>query len=192
MSKDFLAGRERALEDEFFYRVDQKLREQLRAKMQTEQDCKQLSAETGIRDETVLKELVDVGITTDTMLALSLVPLVQVAWADRIVQEKEREAILKAAAEQGRGIGSASFQMLEHWLESPPEEKVMQAWKDYVGDLCKTLDSARVAALRDDVISHAREVAEAAGGLLGLGAVSEKEQAVLEELEQAFAAGSTE
>ncbi len=53
--------------------------------------------------------------------------------------------------------------------------------------LCSTLSAEPKQALKEQVIGHARGVAEAAGGFLGLGSkVSSKEKAVLDDLEQAF------
>lgn len=186
MSKEFLAGRERALEDEFFYQVDQKLKQQLKAKIEREKNRQQLAKETGIKDEAVLNELAELDITPETLMALSLVPLVQVAWADRVIEAKERSAVLQAVEQQGHTPESACYRLLEHWLNAHPGEKVVRAWKDYVGALARTMKPERLTALRDDLLTQAREVAEAAGGILGIGAVSKKEEAVLDELKQAF------
>ncbi len=41
-------------------------------------------------------------------------------------------------------------------------------------------------ALMEDLLGRARSIAEAAGGFLGLGAITEDEQRTLAELERAF------
>ncbi|NRA09926.1 MAG: hypothetical protein HRU02_17345 [Myxococcales bacterium] len=43
-----------------------------------------------------------------------------------------------------------------------------------------------LASLKEDAIGGARTVAEAAGGILGIGSVSGSEKAVLEDLASAF------
>ena len=188
MSREFLPERERALENEFFYRVDEKLREQLREKLRAERTRAQLAAETGICDEAVLNDLVESGITTETLMALALVPLVQVAWADRVMDNREKDAILKAAASKGHEPQSPSYQLLEQWLSERPSENLMRCWKEYVKALCRTMTPEKVQALRDELLAHARDVAESAGGILSIGAISQEEQAVLDELTAAFAA----
>jgi hypothetical protein len=65
---------------------------------------------------------------------------------------------------------------------------LLAAWKAYVAGLSRTLDVHAKQALKQDLLGRARVVAEAAGGFLGLGKrISSAEQAVLTELEQAFA-----
>ena len=50
-----------------------------------------------------------------------------------------------------------------------------------------TLRESARGALKEDLLGRARAVAEAAGGLLGFGnKVSKSEQAVLDDLEEAF------
>ncbi len=76
---------------------------------------------------------------------------------------------------------------MQGWLAVQPEGKVLAAWKDYVAALSNTLSADASTALKQDLLGRARSVAEAAGGFLGLGSkVSSAEQAMLDELEQAF------
>jgi hypothetical protein len=110
----------------------------------------------------------------------------------RIVEANERAAVLKDAEEEGGNVGTAGYQMLKHWLSESPGGKVLHAWKDNVGAACQTLTAQGVASLRNDVISHACKVAAAAGGILGIGSISQKEEAVLDDLGQAFVGGTAE
>ena len=128
----------------------------------------------------------DVGITSETVVALSLVPLVAVAWADRIVDTRERDAVLDAAHECGLSNDSASWQLLSHWLHNKPSEKLFAAWKSYAEALAPTLSSEQLQRLRQDISNRTREVAEAAGGILGLGSVSKAEEKVINDVQQAL------
>jgi hypothetical protein len=186
MSIDIFAERERALEDEFFYKVDQQLCRQLREQMQTEKDREALCAETGILSSEVLDELIAIGIRCETLLALSLVPLVQVAWANGTIDSRERQAVLQAAESIGHSKENASYQMLDSWLNHKPDNKVYIAWRDYVIAICQALNPVRVKALREEIVGRARSVAESAGGVLGFGTISRAEATVLSELESAF------
>lgn len=186
LSKDSFQQRERNLEDEFFYRVDQELNRRLREKMATEAGRKRLAEVVGLSDQETLDQLMDVGVTSETVAALTLVPLVVVAWADRIVDSRERNAVLKAAHESGLSNDSASWQLLSHWLHNKPSGKLFSAWKSYVEALTPTLSAAQLQRLKKDISDRTREVAEAAGGILGLGRVSKAEEKVINEVEQAF------
>src|SRR5690606_28556710 len=101
----------------------------------------------------------------ETFAAMSLVPLVRVAWADRQVQQREREAILQAAAASGVEENSPAREMLDDWLETPPGEELMEAWKGYVRALVQNASAEDRQALKDSIVERARHVAEAAGGI---------------------------
>jgi hypothetical protein len=52
-------------------------------------------------------------------------------------------------------------------------------WRAYAEDLAARLDASERRLTRDDLVRRARVVAEAAGGMLGMGKVSANEQRVL-------------
>jgi hypothetical protein len=187
MSDDFLGDRRKALEDQFFARENERLLRSLRKKEESSSQKQALSDASGITDDAVLDRLVELDLHADTLAALSLVPLVAVAWASGRVERTEREAVLSAAGEHGLSADDDSYQLLTTWLRDRPAVDLVEAWKDYVRGLCEHLDTAARAALRDDLIGRARTVAEAAGGILGFGSVSAEERDVLQDLERAFA-----
>jgi hypothetical protein len=187
MSDEILGGRRRALEESFFAKQNEKLRRALREHEGAKARKEALSAASGITEDAVLEELIGLDIGAETVAALALVPLLEVAWADGSIDDKERGAILSAAEEAGLEKQSASYQLLEGWLAVRPQRKVVAAWKDYVASLASTLSAEAKTALKQDLLGRARRVAEAAGGFLGHGnKISSSEQAILEELEQAF------
>ncbi|GGG29281.1 hypothetical protein GCM10010964_16440 [Caldovatus sediminis] len=188
MSDEFLGDRKRALEEAFFAKENERLRQRLRQADETKARKQALAAASGISDEAVLERLVALDLGSDTLAALSLVPLVMVAWADGSIEEKEREAVLAAAAETaGTGGREVDCELLDRWLKQPPPRELVAAWTDYARAVSASLDDAARQALKAEVVGRARRVAEAAGGFLGLGRrVSAAERAVLERLEQVF------
>ena len=187
MSSDFLGDRRRALEESFFARKDHELMESMRAELETKERKEALAEVCGISDAATLDQLVTLDLSVETVAALSMIPLIEVAWSDGTMGEKEKEAILSASLEQGISSGSAAGELLKSWLASKPEPALLEAWKDYVQALGESLDATAKAAVHDVILSRARAVAEAAGGILGLGSkVSASEQAVLDELEAAI------
>ena len=58
---DAIHDRGRALEDEFFHRVDEQLRTKLRESMEREKKREQLISATGFNDEELLDHLIDGG-----------------------------------------------------------------------------------------------------------------------------------
>jgi hypothetical protein len=188
MSEEFLGDRRKALEEEFFAKHNRQLLQQLRQTTAAGRQKEALAAATGITDAAVLEQLAALDLSSETLAALSLVPLVEVAWADGSLDAKEQSALLAAAEQTGLSKNSASYQLLEEWLREQPSPKLLETWKAYVAILSSTLNDQAKQALKQDLLGRARLVAEAAGGFLGLGKrISSAEQTVLTELEQAFA-----
>jgi uncharacterized membrane protein YebE (DUF533 family) len=53
---------------------------------------------------------------------LSLLPAIQVAWADGAVQEREREVILQLAEREGLAADASAMARIKRWLEAPPPD----------------------------------------------------------------------
>lgn len=187
MSDDALGERRRALEEAFFAQHNETLRQRLRQADETRSRKAQLSAASGITDDAVLEELVALKLDADTLAAMSLVPLVLVAWADGSLEASERQAIMNAAHEDGLDAQPAVRQMLEQWLGQRPSPALQTAWTDYMSAVARALAPERRQALKVQILGRARRVAEAAGGFMGLGSrISTFEAGVMQKLEQAF------
>ena len=78
---DSLRDRGKAMEDVFFKAKDQELLAKLRSEMASDENLKALSAATGITDEKTLDALASSEVTPESATAISLIPLVAVAWA---------------------------------------------------------------------------------------------------------------
>ena len=63
----------------------------------------------------------------------------------------------------------------------------MEAWEHYMHALCQQLSPEERQSLKEEVLTDARTIANAAGGFLGFGTLSQEEQDVLNRLEAAFA-----
>jgi len=175
------------IEEAFFAEENAKLLEKLRQEARAKERREALGAALRVNDEHVIDALVALDLYPETIVAFGLVPLVEVAWADGEISPKERKAILEAAAGRGVEKGSTTCELLENWLQRKHGPELLQTWKHYVGAIAAQMDAETVNALKERVLGEARAVAEAAGGILGLGfAVSASEEKVLEDLEGAF------
>ena len=185
---DFLGDRKHALEELFFAQQDAELTARLRHKKSSESHLAELRSVCAIKDEHLLKTLVDLDIQAGTYTALSLVPLVTVAWANNRVETGERRTILEAAAESGIAPGTDAHRLLDSWLATRPGQQLFEGWKEYVLAVVKALDPAIRGDFRDGILRRSRAVAEASGGLIDWlgGGVSPAEQRVLNEIEKTF------
>ncbi len=174
------------LEDVFFHKHDAALIAELRRREAAEARKKMLAEVSGISDDSILTRLVEHNIHPETLAAFSLVPIVEVAWADGAVQAAEAEVILRAMERSGIAKDSLGYQITEKWLQYRPDPRLNSVWKEYTRALISSLDELTCAGLRSTVLAHARSVAEAAGGFLGFGRISDAEEKVLRELSEAF------
>jgi tellurite resistance protein len=186
MSNEFLEERRHSLEELFFAKKNQELMKRLKHQQETEEYLLALRVASGIQNEELLEKLHALGMHAETVAALSLVPLVEVAWADGEVAEREREAVLRAAHAVGIDPGGDAEKLLDVWLEQRPPAEVVDAWKQYISALASQLGEDALHALETEVMERAWRIAESAGGFLGAGAVSGKERDKLDELSRAF------
>jgi hypothetical protein len=145
-----------------------------------------LTEVSGITDDAVLEQLVAHNIQADTLAAFSLVPIIEVAWADGEIQPTERALLIRAIEETGIPKESISFRLLSQWIETRPEPKLMKLWARYTQALMAEMPPEVRESLKQTILAHARSVAQAAGGFLGLGRTSSREEKVLKVLEKAF------
>jgi hypothetical protein len=188
MIEQAIQAKERSLENIFFARQDEILLARMREADLLRSRREAISAASGLTDEAVLDELVALGLGPPGVAALALVPLVLVAWADRVLESAEREAVQAAARQAGLDRQPEAQELLDAWLQAPPGKDIAEAWRHYAGAVASRLTGEARATLLQATIGRAREVARAAGGFLGLaGTVSRSEERVLAELERAFA-----
>jgi len=181
------AERERSLEEQFFARQSEELKRRLREAHEKDKMREELRRIAVVTDEQTIDRMIELGISVDTWAAISLVPLVEVAWANGTVDVKERTAVMRAAEANGVVPASPAHQILDKWLERRPDARLLKAWGEYIVDLCVALTPEEKRGLRDELLARARAVAEASGGFLGLGnKVSSEEQVVLDALAKAF------
>ncbi len=187
MGGNGLGGKGRNLSEAFFVRAA----EALRVPLQEEDEAvrRDLALASGIDDDDILGRLSGLGIRADTLAALTLVPLVEVAWADGRMDPRERRAILHGAASIGVAEGSWSYRLLRIWTEDPPAPELFELWEDFIAALVERLSDDERLEFRRKLVGRSREVAEAAAGFLGIGArISESEARVLRRLGDAFGA----
>jgi hypothetical protein len=148
-----------------------------------------ISEATGIRDRQLLAELAGLGIRVETLSALTLIPLIEVAWADGEMAPAERIAVLEGAASVGIEPGSVSYRLLEIWIAEEQAPDLIRVWHDFTRALCAQLDPEEVRRLEEKVLLRARAVAAAAGDAAKRSPhVSEVESAALSRLSEAFRA----
>jgi tellurite resistance protein len=168
----------------FFAGANAPLLAELRKRTDAEQEREALRDAVGIKDETFLRRLQTLGVRPEAAVALVMVPLVLVAWGDGSLDEKERAAILEAARQRGVGAERIAGELLKNGLASKPDPGLLPTWTAYARGIWGRFTADERWAMRENLLRSARQVAEATGGILGLGSkVSAAERQVLQEIE---------
>jgi hypothetical protein len=186
VSEVTLQDREKALENQFFDKENQEKLAAMKHKLEASATKDELRRASGMSDDAVLEQLVGLGLRANTIAALSLVPLIQVAWADGVIQDNERVAILQGAHGKGLEDGTDGYALLQTWLHHAPGPELFTAWEAYIKALASQLNDEQNRLLKTQIVGFAKMVATAAGGILGFGKVSASEEAVLTRIEAAF------
>lgn len=142
MSKAWLEDRERALEDEYFHRRDQELIARLREQGRLEQERQVLRSRLWSVDDHLPAELQAAGFTADGLALLHLLPLVDVAWADKGITARERDLVPALATSRGVAQDSPEHRRLEGWLERRPEQEIFDTAYEAIKVLLAQQDEA--------------------------------------------------
>ena len=170
----------RSREDEYFWKKDQELLEKIRRTAAAEQAKRDMGATAGLNDPEMIQELQTLGFTTDTVVLLPFIPLVQIAWAEGGVSDAERQLIVKLARSRGIVEGSAADHQLSTWLASRPDAQVFtQATRLIRAMLASPAPTGLTA---EDLVTYCESIAAASGGVFGMKRISAEERAVISKI----------
>ncbi len=181
--KDALQARGKALEDEYFHRVDEAMLVRMREAMHREEAKKLLIGTLGFEDNALVEHLLDAGFDAGSISALVLAPLVFVAWADGEVSSAERQAIMSEALHRGLRSTENSFHLIEHWLELRPPRQLWSVWCEYAASLRKSLPIELEHILSGSLFNRCEAVAQSGTGLLGTTHISTPAREMLDRIQ---------
>jgi len=184
MDKDIFKERGRSLEAEYFKKHEAKLLEKLRERARLDAIAEALAVDLHIDHPELLRRIIALGVTIDTGAAFLLAPLVQVAWGEGAVTDRERETVLRIAAARGVEKGSAAYAQLETWLRRRPDDALFDAAIEAIKVGLSVLTAEERAERIKRIVDACHEVAAASGGLarmVGLGSgISSEEESLLD------------
>ena len=177
----------RGNEESYYKKKEQEVLEQLRRGVERERKRQDLAEELNIHDERVLQALSDLGFTREVLVLLHVVPLIEVAWTDGSVSAAERAKILELAALRGIVPGTPAYERLIPLLERRPSDEAFAACTRVIRAMFATWPEDQRRRIEENLPAYAAAVARASGGVLGMGAVSAEERAVLDRIAREIA-----
>jgi hypothetical protein len=143
-------------EEEYFRKQNANLAAKLKGRLDMQK--------AGVKDDALSEALIEAGFDKDSVRALFIVPLLEVAWADDEIQPEERDEVLKVLKERGIEKGSRAFDLVSRWLSEGRENSLYLRAKTLVEPLLGHTESNATW-----ILEASKRVAEATGGLFGLG-----------------------
>jgi hypothetical protein len=176
-----------SLEDQFFLKEDRELINRLKILQEMKVNKETLAKVSGIKNDTVLNKLVELDIKAETLASLSIIPLIEIAWVDGVVDAKEKEVIIRSLGILSDSlIDLIDFDIVKCWLEHRPSQELKDSWIHYIQGLREIMDADTFGKFKNEIMNHATAVAEASGGYFNMGTVSKKEKELLKELDYSF------
>jgi hypothetical protein len=167
LTKDAFANRKRTQEEEYVHKKEQESIECMRRRTALEGERQDMAQVIGVADEEVLRDIQEFGFTRETVKLLYLVPIVQIAWAEGKVTNRERKLIFEAARAQGIEENSLADQKLSDWLIERPAEEFFDKSLHLIRMVLRTLPREKQQDSKINLFSLCTQVAEASGGTTG-------------------------
>jgi hypothetical protein len=168
-TNDVPANLRKSKEEEYFRQVELESIEKMRRQAELEADRRLLAQAAGVADEEIVEQLEALGYTHQNVVLLHLVPLVQVAWADGNVTNRERRKIAEASQLLGVTEGSLPYRQLMNWLDHQPSEEFFEKTLWVIRRKLKTLTQEEQKDSRRKLMFHCTTVASASGSFWGIG-----------------------
>ncbi len=118
-------------------------------------------------DASLTRSLEQLGLDRQNWRAVSLLPLIEVAWADGRIQPAERKLLVAAAARHGIQPGSP---FLARWLSKRPSKAAFLKARILLVHLWRRAHEENLPPLTtlEELLDLCVEVAESAGGVFGV------------------------
>ena len=185
-----LSKRGRTAEDEYFARRDRELIETERRKAADAAELRRLGEALQLSDEELLVKLRTAGFGPSQVAVVRVLPALEIAWSDGAVGNAEGELLkqlLRRHSDQQQPSAEAIAMLDDFLLTRPPDEVFDQARR--AAQIAVSNDKGGQLATR--LIAEARAIAEAGGGILGLGTVSTPERRAIDALAAALGVSSS-
>ncbi|WP_146581254.1 hypothetical protein [Neorhodopirellula pilleata] len=139
-----------------------------------------------INDRELISELLTFGFDKDTIAALPLLPLAEIAWASGEVTAQERMVATCCIVDSELIGNPAAVATFQSWLHQRPDNDLKRLWWLYTNQCAERMRLGLRIAIGKRLKTQATQIAEASGGCFGIGRICEAEQLVLDQISQLY------
>lgn len=175
-------------EEKFIQLEEQELRQRKRQENQLaaiRQKETEGIAEALHTNDAIAAEAMNLGFDTETARVLPLVPIIQMAWADGKVTNRETAKVVELAEKFGIAENTAAANFLHMLLAEQPSNLFFERVNAVIARLVDEAPSEEIN--RESILDWSTAVAESSGGFFGLtDPISKEEKELLAQFAQTF------
>ena len=168
-----------ALEEAFCRDVDNLLIGRMQIRAESDEAKARLVKATGWKDQKLISQMAALGVTPNGLMAIQMIPLVLIAWANHGVDSKERDFVMSKAKRFGIRERSEAYALLEHWLSQRPPVMVFDTWRRFIrnelASMCPKTGARLVALTKEQM----QAVARCSGGFWGFRRICHNEHKLI-------------
>ncbi len=140
----------------------------------------------GIHDDALVERIYKAGLDADSVEALLFFPLAEIAWASGRVSNTECDTAIAAICDADLAENFPAIRQFRAWLARKPSKEMSQLWRDYMIEKLHSIDQSQRTAIGLRLMNYALAIAQANGGMFGIGRVCRAERVVLDRIKRMF------
>ena len=165
---------------------DASLMDQRERQLDKDRQYERLSDTTGLKDDSLIARLIELGFTPNKLAALSFAPIAEVSWASGYVTKSEERIASGSTFTPAMFVVQDAADLFTSWLKQRPSATLWRVWEDYTTTQLPKHDAARNMEFGRQLLDLATGVAMASGGFLDIDRICVTEQKVLNRIARVY------
>lgn len=148
----------------------------------TQQQRSKLRKVVGIQSRSLEDRLYQEGFNDDTVMALELFPIAKTAWASGRVTLTEKNEVWRILQDYHRSDSRQALALLDQWLKKEPSNCLWSLWEQFTVVRASASEEFAVGESTKLIYLACVKVAQASGGIFGMGSICPAEKHVLKKV----------
>lgn len=148
-----------------------------------EQAIDSVASSIGVYDEGLCEEMLALGFDGDTAPFIGFIPMIQVAWADGVVDDKEQKKLRELSTARGVQEGTKEDQFIQGLISKRPSDDFFKKSNEIIRRILAKFPEDIQATELETLSDFCVAVAAASGGVMGMGnKISKEERELMREI----------